>query len=205
MGYKIREYYFNFFLMSLEVTWMEESFMKQKIIFNVLLALCIIPFFGQVGASSNQEMKEAPDIEKLHATKADFDFTLYVDKAEIKAKGNNFLLIVPKTPRNYQFVFQSTEPKEIAGTVPAEMMMTYWKPGSSFEKIPPMAIIIGIFGEKNKTPDVNYAVNITSMSDDGKNLVFDMIPFAKQTQMVKEGKYHTLVITIDSMSAGGAA
>ena len=170
--------------------------MKLKGIFGVLLASCIIPF-GQVNASSGVILKEAPNIEQLQAKKAEFNFTLYVDRAEIKAKGEHFELVVPKKPRNYQFIYQSTAPEQIAGTVPAEIMLSYWKKGNSFAQIPPMAIIIGV------SSDVNFAVNITNMSDDGKNLVFDIVPFAKQPQKVKAGKYHTLVITIDALSTGG--
>lgn len=170
-------------------------------LFSMLFVACLLPVPVFATGSSDNVLKTLPDIEKLQSQKAQFNFYLFINKAELKTKGDKFVLVVPKADRNYQIVYQSVAPKQIAGTILASDFQQYWAEGKTFNKIPP-TVILSASEKKGGKRDINYFVNFTAMTDDGKTLSFELNPMPGQT--LKAGELHGVFVTVDPAGYGAA-
>lgn len=173
--------------------------MMKKGVLSLALALAIGPSFAYAATAADGILKNIPDIEQLRAKKATYNFYLFIDKAELKSKGDAFVLVIPKTDRNYQIVYQSTAPEKIAGTMMAADFQKYWADGGSFKKTPP-TVIISAADKKGGKRNIDYFVNFTSMNDDGKTISFDVVPMPNQS--VKAGQLNGVFVTVDDYGAG---
>lgn len=168
---------------------------KRKLIF--ILWICLPPL-GHAEAVLDKSVVKAPANTKV---KKDNGYTIrfLVSEAEIQAKDDHFILLVPKIPRNYQFIYESNPPQDKVGNLSAKSMEKLWAPGGTFNTAPPIAFILSV----DKRNNVTYAVQFMSMREDEKNLIFDIVELPGSGQKInpiKPGKLYGLVMTIDGIT-----
>lgn len=171
--------------------------MRAKGTWVVMLWICSLSL-GYTDAVLDKSVVTAPSKSQGQKDNG-YTVRFLVAKAEIQKKADHLVLVVPKTPRNYQFIYESNPPQDKVGTLSAKRMEKLWAPGATFNKSPPTTFILSV----DKRNNVTYAVKLISMRDDGKNLVFDMVELPGKGQKIKFGKLYGLVMTIDGFSIGG--
>lgn len=171
--------------------------MRAKATLIWMLWIGLLPF-GYADAVLDKSVVTTPSQSNKQKDNG-YTVRFLVAKADIQAKDDHLILVVPKTPRNYQFIYESTPPQDKAGTLSAERMQALWKPGATFNTSPPTVFILSV----DKRNNVTYAVKLISMHDDGKNLVFDMVALPGEGEKIKLGTFYGLVMTIDSFFIPG--